>query len=268
VGLLEGKVGIVTGAGSGIGRATAVRMAGEGAAVVVADINLDGAAQTVHTIQTDGGRAVAQWVDVAEEDAVVEMIGAALSSFGRLDCLHNNAANVAVVPQDLDIVGMAVDVWDATMAVNVRGPMLGCKHAIPHMVEVGGGAIVNTSSCAGQMGDLLRPAYGASKAAVDSLTRYVATLYGKQGVRCNAIAPGVIQTPSLTANVTPEELAKLEDNMCTTYLGLPEDIADAVVFLLSDQARYVTGQVLNVDGGFRMHTPTFAAMIQDAAATR
>ena len=119
-----------------------------------------------------------------------------------LHLLHNNAADVVIIQRDSDVVNMDVEVWDRTMAVNLRGPMLGCKHAIPHMIEAGGGAIVTTSSTSGQFGDLSRAAYGVSKAGIDSLTRYVATLYGKQDIRANAVAPGVVKTPSLAANVT------------------------------------------------------------------
>ncbi|HEV8298980.1 MAG TPA: SDR family oxidoreductase [Acidimicrobiales bacterium] len=260
MGMLEGKVGAVTGSGSGIGRATAQRMAEEGAAVVVADINLDAAKETVQLIEATGGRAVAQWVDVAEEDAIAAMVQAAVDTFGGLQLLHNNAADVVIIQRDLDVIGMDVEVWDRTMAVNLRGAMLGCKHALPRMLEAGGGAIVNTSSCAGQFGDLERVAYGVSKAGIDSLTRYVATLYGKRGIRCNAIAPGPIFTPSLEANVPAEQLDVFIGNLATPYAGRPTDIANMVVYLCSDQARFVTGQVYNVDGGMVMHTPTFAQL--------
>lgn len=262
--MLEGKVGIVTGAGSGIGRATARRMATEGAAVVVADINEDSAKETVALVEQDGGRAVAQWVDVSDEAAIEAMVARAVDTFGALHLLHNNAADVVVIQNDIGVVDMTVEVWDRTMAVNLRGAMLGCKHAIPRMLDAGGGAIVNTSSCSGQFGDLSRVAYGVSKAGIDSLTRYVATLYGKQGIRCNAIAPGPIFTPSLEANIPKEQLAVFEGNLVTPYAGRPEDIANMVVYLSSDQARYVTGQVYNVDGGMVMHTPTFAQFTMGA----
>jgi NAD(P)-dependent dehydrogenase (short-subunit alcohol dehydrogenase family) len=259
MGLLEGKVGIVTGSGSGIGRATAIRMAQEGAAVVVADINPAGARDTVEAISRAGGKAIAHETDIASEQSVKSMVTAAVDQFGRLDLLHNNAANVFVVPNDLDVITTDLETWDATFATNVRGTFLCCKHVLPHLLE-GGGAIVNMSSNAGQMGDLLRVAYGVSKAGVESLTRYVATMYGKQGVRCNAISPGVVATPALVANVSEVELAMFADHHLTPYIAEPADIAAVVVFLMSDQARFITGQVVNVDGGMLAHTPLFQQM--------
>jgi NAD(P)-dependent dehydrogenase (short-subunit alcohol dehydrogenase family) len=260
MGTLDGRVVIVTGAGSGIGRSTAQRLAADGAAVLVADINLAGAEETVALVQAAGGRATAQQADVADEASAKAMVDAAIEAYGRLDGLHNNAANVFVVPQDTDIVNMDVAVWDASMATNVRGPMLGCKYAIPHMLRTGGGSIVNTSSNSGQMGDLLRVAYGVSKAGVDSLTRYVATMYGKQGIRCNAISPGVVATPALVNNVSPEELAMFEAHHLTPFIGTPEDIAAVVSFLMGDDSRFITGQVIHVDGGMQMHTPLYQQM--------
>ncbi len=212
-------------------------------------------------IEADGGAGRPVWVDVADEAAVAAMCAAAVDTYGRLDCLHNNAANVAVVPRDLEVADMDVEVWDATMNVNLRGTMLGCKHALPLMLRGGGGAIVNTSSAAGQFGDLYRVAYGVSKAGIDSLTRYVATQYGKQGIRCNALAPGVVDTPALVANVPAEQVEMFLRSAVTPTLGKPADIAGVVVFLLSDEARFITGQVVNVDGGMTMHNPLYGELI-------
>ena len=138
--------------------------------------------------------------------------------------------------------------------------MLGCKHALPHLLARGGGVIVNTSSVSGQVGDVARPAYGVSKAGLESLTRYVATQYGKRGIRCNAIAPGVVATPALAANLPPDEIAVFERSHLTPRLGRPEDIAAAVVFLASDDAAFVNGETLRVDGGLLAHHPTYAEL--------
>jgi len=255
---LAGKVAIVTGSGSGIGRASAARLARAGAKVLVADLNLAGAEETVAGITRDGGEATAQEADVSDEASVAAMVAAAVERYGSLQLLHNNAADVMIIQRDADVISMDTEVWDRTMQVNLRGPMLGCKHALPHMLAAGGGAIVTTSSTSGQFGDLSRVAYGVSKAGIDSLTRYVATLYGKQGIRCNAVAPGVVKTPALTANVSAEDIALFERNHLTPAMGEPHDIAEVVAFLLSDGAAYITGQVVNVDGGLVCHTPLFS----------
>ncbi len=259
-GKLAGKVAIVTGAASGIGRASARAMAAAGAAVVVADRNAVGAELVAREIAAAGGRARAQAVDVSEESSVAAMIEAAVAAFGGLDVLHNNAAesDPAIMGRDLEIAELEVAVFDRALAVNLRGPLLGCKHAIPQLLARGGGAILNTSSASGLVGDLSRTSYGISKAGLDALTRYVATQYGKRGIRCNSIAPGVIETPALAANVPPEQIAIFEGNHLTPRLGRPEDIAAAAVFLASDDAAFITGQVLCVDGGLLAHHPTFA----------
>jgi NAD(P)-dependent dehydrogenase (short-subunit alcohol dehydrogenase family) len=258
---IDGRVAIVTGAASGIGRASAQTLAAAGASVAVADINLRGAEETVALIEAAGGTALAVEADIASEESIASMVASTVDRFGGLHLLHNNAADVVIIQRDGDIVSMDVEVWDRTMAVNLRGPMLGCKHAIPHMIAAGGGAIVTTSSTSGQFGDLSRAAYGVSKAGIDSLTRYVATLYGKQGIRANAIAPGVVKTPALAANVSPAELALFERNHVTPGMGEPQHIAQVVAFLLSDAAAYITGQVVNVDGGLTMHTPLYANFV-------
>ena len=265
-GRLAGRVAVVTGAASGIGRATALRLAQEGAAVVVADLSGAGAAQVAKEIAAAGGRAVGHAADVADEPSVVAMIERAVVEFGGLDILHNNAAasDPALMSRDGDVAALEVEVLDRTLAVNLRGPMLGCKHAIPRMLERGRGAIVNTSSASGLVGDPVRTAYGASKAGLDSLTRYVATQYGKRGIRCNSIAPGVIATPALAANVPPEMIAIYERSHLTPRLGRPEDIAAAVAFLVSDDAAFITGQTLCVDGGLLAHHPAFGEFLRDA----
>lgn len=259
-GRLVGKVAIVTGAASGIGRATALALAREGASVLVADLHGEGAQRVAEEIAAQGGRAEAQRADVADEASVAAMVAAALSHFGGLDVLHNNAAasDAATIGADGEVTALDVAVWDRALTVNLRGPMLGCKHAIPRMLERGGGSIVNTSSVSGFAGDLSRTAYGVSKAGLDMLTRYVATQYGKRGIRCNSVAPGVIATPSLEANVPREQIAIYESNTLLPRLGRAEDIAAAVVFLVSDESAFITGHTLVVDGGTFAHHPTYS----------
>ncbi len=257
---LEGRVAVVTGAASGIGRSTSFALARAGAAVLVSDLNESGARKAAAEICEQGLRAEGFAADVSDEASVAAMIDAAVSTFGGLDILHNNAADSdpALQSRDLGIAEMDLGVWDRTLRVNLRGPMLGCKHAIPHMIRRGGGSIVNTSSASGLTGDAARSAYAASKAGLQSLTLSVAAQYGKQGIRCNAIAPGVIATPALEANVPPEQVAVYLGNTLTPRLGQPEDIAQAVVFLSSDAAAFITGQVLSVDGGLLAHHPAMA----------
>src|SRR5690554_3472332 len=195
---LNNKVAIVTGAASGIGRASAMRMAELGAAVTVADINFERAQLVVEEIRALGGQAIAIGVDVAEESQMQAMVDATVEAFGGLDILHNNAADVRpeTYGRDLLVADMDVALWDSFMAINLRSVMLGCKWAIPRMLQRGGGAIINTSSMAADAGQDSTVAYGVSKAGVNALTQYVATQYGKQGIRCNAIAPGYTLTPA------------------------------------------------------------------------
>ncbi|KEQ52032.1 SDR family NAD(P)-dependent oxidoreductase [Sphingobium chlorophenolicum] len=258
---LSGKVAIVTAAGSGIGRASARRLAQEGASVIVTDLRAEAAEATAASIREAGGTAAAMAVDVESEAAIKSMVDESVARFGRLDILHNNAAllDPEITPLDLSVVTIPADLWDRVMAVNVRSVMLGCKYAIPVMLENGGGSIINTGSTMGLGGEAWQVSYGTSKAAVIQLTKYVATHFGKQGIRCNAIAPALVMTPIVETAMHPELQAIHEENCLTPYLGQPEDIAAAVAFLASDDARYVTGHCLPVDGGTMAHLPTSPA---------
>ena len=175
--------------------------------------------------------------------------------FGRLDVLHNNAAltDSDFLDRDTAVTELDLDVWDRTLAVNLRSQMLTCKHAVPEMVAAGGGSIINMSSGAAFSGDRTRTAYGVSKAGVHTLTMYVATSHGKQGVRVNTIVPGLIITDAVRAHIPDDMLAGLGRATLTPDLGEPDDIADLVVFLASEESRYITGQMITIDGGMSAH---------------
>ncbi len=252
---LTDKVAIVTGGGGGIGGATARALAREGASVLVVDIDEAAAERVTLDIEQAGGKAAAFRADVSEEDDVVAAIAAVTSRFGRLDVLHNNAALTEsdFLTRDTAVTELSLDVWERTMAVNLRSQMLTSKHAVPEMVHGGGGSIINMSSGASLKGDRTRTAYGVSKAGVNALTMYVATSHGKQGIRVNTIVPGLVVTDAVRAHLDEKTLAGLGKATLTPYLGQPDDIADLVVFLASDESRYITGQMIVIDGGMSAH---------------
>lgn len=257
---LNGKVALVTGGGSGIGEASARALAAAGAGVVVGALHLEGAQAVVDAIEAAGGEALAVAFDTSDEDQVAEGVAAAVERFGGIDILHNNAAITSVdfMMRDGFVHDLDVDLWDQTMAVNVRGYMLCAKHVIPSMLQRGGGVILNTASGAGLQGELTRAAYGTSKSAVIGFTRSVATQYGKLGIRCVTVMPGMTLTPTVEANVPPPILEMMRRHTLTADLARPEDVANAIVFLASDGASLITGAVIPVDGGFGMHSPSYA----------
>ncbi|MFL5352038.1 SDR family NAD(P)-dependent oxidoreductase, partial [Archangium sp.] len=212
------------------------------------------------SILASGGQALGVQTDVSRESEVAALVAAAVEKFGGLDLLHNNAAALGpdVLGKDGDLLSLDVATFERTLQVNLTGAMLGCKHAIPHMLERGRGAIVNTSSAASLQGDVVRASYGSSKGGLNSLTRYVATMYGKRGIRCNAVAPGLVLTATGRAVMPPAMQELFLRHHLTPYLGEPEHVARAVVFLLSDGAAFITGETLRVDGGFTQHGPTVA----------
>jgi NAD(P)-dependent dehydrogenase (short-subunit alcohol dehydrogenase family) len=255
VGRLDGKVAIVTGGAGGIGGATARALAREGTSVVIVDIDGARAEQVAQAIAATNGDAHSFAADVSEEDEVIAAISAAVSRYGRLDVLHNNAAMTEsdFLSRDTQVTDLSLDVWERTFAVNLRSQMLMCKHAVPEMVRGGGGSIINMSSGASLKGDRTRTAYGVSKAGVNALTMYVAAAHGKQGVRVNTIVPGLIITDAVRAHLTERLLAGLSRATLTPYVGEPEDVANLVVFLASSESRYITGQMIGIDGGMTAH---------------
>jgi len=265
-GRVQGKVALVTGAGGGIGAACALALAREGAAVAVADIDLDAARRQVAVIEAGGGTAIALQVDVGDEASVIAMVEATVARLGGLDILHNNAADTRLSStRDRPVESVDTEVWDAILRINLRGTMIACRAAIPHLRQRGG-AIINTSSDAALAGALSHTAYSASKAAINSLTQNIATQHGKEGIRCNAISPGLIVTPSTKDRYAASGVGDIMlRHHLTPRLGRPEDIAAALVFLASDEAGFITGQIICVDGGSLAHQPYVADFMSRGA---
>ena len=248
MGLLKDKIGIVTGAGQGIGRAIAQSYAREGANVVVADFNQETGAETVQLIQNAGGSAIFVAGDVSDEASVKAMVDAAIAEYGRLDIACNSAA---VSRGSGPIHEFEREVFDQTLEMCLTNTWLCMKHEIAAMLQSGGGAIVNISSNASLRGQPYNTAYAAAKGGVNILTRSSAAEYGAQGIRINAVSPGVIRTPGVEKYF--EEQPKIAEGLkkaaVMNRLGEPEEIAEAVIFLSSDRASFITGQLLSVDGG-------------------
>jgi NAD(P)-dependent dehydrogenase (short-subunit alcohol dehydrogenase family) len=216
--------------------------------VAVTDLRLDAAREVATGI---GAQAVEVELDVRDERSVAAGVEKVMSRFGRIDALVNSAAltDRAHHEQDVDPAGMELSVWRATFATDLEGVMLMCRAIIPIMAAAGGGAIVNISSNAASGGDLVRSAYSAAKAGVNGLTRSVAVAHGRSGVRCNAVSPGGILGPSFERNLSAGTKRIMAAQRLLPYPGYPQDVADLVAFLVSDRARYITGQVIAIDGG-------------------
>jgi NAD(P)-dependent dehydrogenase (short-subunit alcohol dehydrogenase family) len=243
----EGKVALVTGGASGIGGASALAFAREGAKTVVADVLVEGGEETVRIIKEARGDAFFVRTDVSKAAEVEALIQKIVETYGRLDYAHNNAG---IAGADAPTADCTEENWDHTIAVNLKGVWLCMRYEIPQMLEQGGGAIVNTASTAGLVGLEGSPAYCASKGGVVQLTRAAALDYAKAGIRVNAVCPGVIRTPMVEPLVGNRETeARLIAMEPIGRLGNPEDVAEAVVWLCSDAASFVTGTAMPVDGG-------------------
>ncbi|CAN5421455.1 glucose 1-dehydrogenase [soil metagenome] len=258
---LSGKVAVVTGGASGIGRAIVEVLARADAAVVIADLapHADAVASEV-AAQYPAASVSAGYVDIADVASVGSFFSDVASSHGRVDVLVNCAAltDGRHQAQDVDVLHIDVEVWRRTLDVDLTGTMLVSQGALPLMLSSGGGSIINISSKSGLRGDLGLSAYSSAKGAVHSLTRSIATQFGKQGVRANVISPGHVASPSFRANVPEAVQDMLEANCLVPRLGTIEDVANAVLFLASDDSSFITGEVIRVDGGALAHLPTYA----------
>lgn len=258
---LKDKVSIITGAASGIGKATALVFGREGAKVLCADVNDEGAEATAAQIVDTGGEAASMRVDVAQEPDVQSMIAETVSRWGRVDVLYNNAG----IGFGMPVTQVPLDQWDRLMDINLKGVFLGCKHAIPVMLKTGGGAIVNTASDAGLIGTPMLSVYCASKGGVVLLTKSLAVEWAAQGIRVNCVCPGVIRTPILDPfiaqaqqlqGMAPEDVwRRMAAAHPMNRVGEPEEVGKAVAFLASDEASFITGVALSVDGGFAAGPP-------------
>lgn len=244
---LKGKTALITGAGNGIGKVTALRFAAEGAEVAVADIDEAAARQTVSEIEQAGGTALAVRLDISSEADWQSAVNGVSQRFGKIDVLFNNAAIFLIKP----LIDTTVEEWDRVMGVNVRGTFLGLKTVIPVMMKQGGGSIINNASTVGLVGSLDVALYGASKGAIRSLSRHASVEYAAHGIRINSIYPGFVDTAMIRHRIDTEQSdsAALGKKVPLGRIADPREIADTVLFLASDEAAYITGAEIVIDGG-------------------
>lgn len=257
MGRVEGKVALVTGGASGIGLSAAKLMAKEGAKVVIGDFNEEGAKEAARNIVAKGGEASGIFLDASVQESIKDAIDYTVKEYGSLSVLFNNVG-LTNLQKDLDVLNIDLDEWDRLMNVNLKSIVIGSRYAIPHMQKAGSGSIINTASMAAYASDSIRSAYGASKAAVVQLTKYIATQFGKDNIRCNGVAPGLILTPAAKNNLSEDLQAEFQRHNALPYHGEPEDIGYAVLFLASDESKFMTGQTIQIEGGHYLANPTTA----------
>ncbi|MCV7032323.1 SDR family NAD(P)-dependent oxidoreductase [Mycobacterium sherrisii] len=248
---LANKTVLVAGGGSGIGAESAMRLACEGATIGIGDLSLQRAERTAEAIRAAGGTAYPLHYDQADDASVIQLVERVVARFGRLDRLVCNAADLSdeTLGRDRNVLKMDSEVWDRTLRVNLTGTAVLIREALPHLLQAEGGALVVTSSSVATTGEPTRPAYAASKAGLNALVRHVATKWGKAGLRANAVAPGLILSESAKHLLEDWFLKKSLEEVRSSRLGEPRDVAAAVAYLLSDEAAWINGQVWGVDGG-------------------
>jgi NAD(P)-dependent dehydrogenase (short-subunit alcohol dehydrogenase family) len=249
---LKGKVAVIAGAATGIGKATALRLSEEGVSLALGDVNVAGIEAVAKQVNEAGGNAVAIRCDISDDSQVKALVDLAVKTYGGIDFMHANAADLALCMIDTNAVDVPLELFDRTIAVNLRGHLLCTRHAIPEFQKRGGGAIVYTSSGAAYAGEPERVSYAISKSGINALMRHVASRWGKEGIRSNAIAPGVVLTENASANMPAAMQQAVLAMGRSPRLGHPEDIAAMVALLFSTDGEWINGQVVSVDGGVTM----------------
>lgn len=252
---LVNKVALITGASNGIGKATAERFVKEGAKVIIADHNIERAEKLASSLRDNQFHAEAVMFEASDLRSATKAVDKALEFFGSIDCIVNNVGG-SDLSRDLNAGDLDIKYFDDVMHTNLRSMIATVQSALPYMKEKMGGTIINVASIGGLLGDLRGTLYGISKAGVINLTRYIATQYGRYGIRCNGVAPGLVLTPAAIENLTPEQRETFTKYNSLPYSGQPEDIAGIITFLASEDARYISGHTIIADGGMSCHNPT------------
>ena len=252
---LVNKVALITGASNGIGKATAERFVKEGAKIIIADHNIERAEKLASSLRDNQFYAQAVMFEATELRHASKAVDKALELYGGIDCIVNNVGG-SDLSKDLSAGDLDIRYFDEVMHMNLRSMIATVQSALPYMKEKKEGTIINVASIGGLLGDLRGTLYGISKAGVINLTRYIATQYGRYGIRCNGVAPGLVLTPAAIENLTPEQRETFRQYNSLPYSGQPEDIAGIIAFLASEDARYISGQTIIADGGMSCHNPT------------